>query len=127
MTQPTQQIASTRPLPAPATTPPPPLPSRPIKLTFQPAVDAVRQAVNRTPTAGRTWLTLLDVTRISEVAVTALVAEGWTPPGEYARLAKAVRNLLEAISDMPVRNSDVDDAAMVLRGELVDAGWDEQT
>lgn len=50
---------------------------------------------------------------------------GWSEPSERARLTKAIRELLDAISDMAVRNSDVDMAAMALRGELVDAGWDE--
>jgi len=50
---------------------------------------------------------------------------GWSEPGQYAHLAQAIRDLLDAISDMAVRNSDVDGAVMVLRGELIDAGWDE--
>lgn len=45
--------------------------------------------------------------------------------GEYAHLAKAIRDLLDVVDDMPIRNSDVDAAAKALRGELVDAGWDE--
>lgn len=60
------------------------------------------------------------------IALDAITEHGWVQPGTYAHLAKAIRDLLDAISDMAIRNSDVDGAAMVLRGELVDAGWDEQ-
>jgi len=45
--------------------------------------------------------------------------------GEYARVAAAIRHLLDEIDDMAIRNTDVDDAAHALRLQLVDAGWDE--
>lgn len=60
-----------------------------------------------------------------EATETALKALGWAAPDTYAHLAAAIRDLLEHIADMPIRNSDVDDAAHILQGELIDAGWNE--
>jgi len=54
-----------------------------------------------------------------------LTGFGWTPPGELARLAKTLRDLLDVVDDLAVRNTDLDAAAGNLRGELVDLGWIE--
>jgi len=97
-------------------------------MSTQMATAAVAKALKTTHTPGRAWLVKADLDTLdalAETAVTALIAEGWTQPGTYAHLAQAIRELLDAITDMATRNTDVDAAADILRGELVDAGWDE--
>lgn len=99
--------------------------------------------VDRTPVDGVTGVQIAGMLTVDPVLGVALVVPtgyvdlpkislrepltnaGWTQPGTYAHLAAAIRDLLDAIEDMPIRNSDVDAAADVLRGELVDVGWTE--
>ncbi len=99
--------------------------------------------VDRTPVNGVTGVQIAGMLTVDPVLGVALVVPtgyvdlpmislreplanaGWTQPGHYAHLAKATRDLLDTIDDMPTRSEDVDAAALILRGELDDAGWTE--